>query len=68
MLALVMTYIETARISEEQFFRAAYLRKFQRDCVLQFIREDVATFKKTGAVPQYVIDFMLDHVSRHSAP
>lgn len=63
MLALVQSHISLHRIDAETLFRAAYMAKFQNDQPRRTLLEDVAAFQKKGAIPQYVVDFMLNVVS-----
>ena len=46
-------------------FRSAYMRKFQKDIPPKSLEEDVIEYLKSGKVPPYLVDFMLDTYGAH---
>lgn len=65
MLALVQAHLQLCRIDEETLFRASYMAKFGKDHPPGTLAEDVATFRRLGVVPQHLIEYMLEKVSRY---
>lgn len=59
MQALVESHAFVRSIELRDLFRSAYIRRFGKDISAASLDEDVATFKKYGKVPPYIVDFMI---------
>lgn len=64
MLATIRAHLQVFRISEESFFRAAYMWKCGKDMPPTALAEDVRDFIRVGDIKPYMIDYMLSIVSK----
>jgi hypothetical protein len=59
------TYVELTciarQISLRDYFRAAYIWRFNRDATLTAFQEDVEYYKEFGNLPQYVREYAKEH-------
>ncbi len=65
MQALVDSHIFVRKMEARDLFRSAYMRKFQKDIPPKSLEEDVIEYLKSGKVPPYLVDFMLDTYGAH---
>lgn len=65
MLAIVQLYVSKHNLIPCDFFRSAYMNKFQKDISQSSLDEDVRKYQSYGTVPPYVVDFMLKIYGAH---
>lgn len=66
MLALIQATCVARKCTSRDLFRTAYMWRFGKDIPAESLMDDVSDFSVKYKVPQYVIDYMLDLVSRRS--
>lgn len=65
MRMLVLNQLHLKEMTPIQFFRNCYMWRFGKDIPPNSLAEDATTFTKGGAVPKYVIDYMLHVYGTH---
>lgn len=59
MQALVSVHIQNNRLTPREFFRTAYMWKFQKDIPLVSLDEDVQALQYTGKLQPYAVEYLI---------
>jgi hypothetical protein len=59
MQALCNSHLIVHQLSPRQFFRAAYMWRWNKDIPEQSLEVDVMAFDKYGTVPSYISDYLV---------